>query len=278
MTAVPGPVANVIDLICDRCGDVLSCRADHLRDLEVVWPLLTDQGWAGSPFATGQHTCPNCAVGQLREPSAGATWPVRKHITRDIAVRQEPHAAIVEVTGDIDRLLVSTMQEALGRAATLHHNVVLDLTAVHLVDPIGLGVLVRGHVRARKRGGHLCLAAPSRFVLTVLHTMRLDDALPVFSDVPSTLTWLAAHPSALQQPVEPQQPTEAQQPSALQQPAEAQQPVDLQQQPVDLQQLAEAQQLMAPQHLVQPQQLVKLVEAPRPPADSPGQAPRQRSS
>lgn len=196
MTAVPGQVANMIDLICDRCGDVLSCRADHLRDLEVVWPLLTDQGWAGSPFATGKHTCPGCVVGQLRQPPAGATWPVRKHIPRDVVLRQDPHAAIVEVTGDIDRLLVSTMQAALGKAAALHRNIVLDLAAVELVDPIGLGVLVRGHVRARKRGGHLCLAAPSRFVLTVLHTMRLDDALPVFGNLPSTLTWLAAHPPA----------------------------------------------------------------------------------
>ncbi|WP_051799559.1 STAS domain-containing protein [Catenuloplanes japonicus] len=210
MTAVPGQVANMIDLICDRCGDVLSCRADHLRDLEVVWPLLTDQGWAGSPFATGQHTCPGCVVGQLREPSAGATWPVRKHIPRDVVLRQDRHAAIVEVTGDIDRLLVSTMQAALGRAAALHRNTVLDLAAVQLVDPIGLGVLVRGHVRARKRGGHLCLAAPSRFVLTVLHTMHLDDALPVFGDLPSTLTWLAAHPPAsAQTPGRPKPPPAA---------------------------------------------------------------------
>lgn len=201
MTAVPGQVANMIDLICDRCGDVLSCRADHLRDLEVVWPLLTDQGWAGSPFATGQHTCPGCAAGQLRAPSAAAaaTWPVRKHIARDVALRQDPHAAVVVVTGDIDRLLVSTMQAALTRAATLHRNTALDLSAVELVDPIGLSVLVRGHMQARKRGGHLCLAAPSRFVLTVLHTMRLDDALPVFDDLPSALTWLAAHPPAPRQ-------------------------------------------------------------------------------
>ncbi|MDR7276259.1 STAS domain-containing protein [Catenuloplanes atrovinosus] len=201
MTAVPGQVANMIDLICDRCGNVLSCRADHLRDLEVVWPLLTDQGWAGSPFATGQHTCPGCVVGQLRESrsAAAAAWPVRKHIPRSVELRHDPHAAIVEVRGDIDRLLVSTMQAALGRAAALHRNIALDMSAVQLVDPIGLGVLVRGHVRARKRGGHLCLAAPSRFVLTVLHTMRLDDALPVFDDLPSALTWLAAHPPAPRQ-------------------------------------------------------------------------------
>ncbi|MDI5943965.1 STAS domain-containing protein, partial [Micromonospora sp. DH15] len=44
------------------------------------------------------------------------------------------------------------------------------------------GLLVRAHQEARQRGVVLCLAAPSRFVRTVLHTMRLDGLFPTFAD------------------------------------------------------------------------------------------------
>jgi anti-sigma B factor antagonist len=36
------------------------------------------------------------------------------------------------------------------------------------------------------------LAGPSRFVITVLHTMHVDGLFPIFDDCPAALDWLRA--------------------------------------------------------------------------------------
>jgi hypothetical protein len=43
---------------------------------------------------------------------------------------------------------------------------------------------------ARHRGGVLCLVAPSRYVLTVLHTMHVDGVFPTFADGVAAFSWL----------------------------------------------------------------------------------------
>lgn len=58
----------------------------------------------------------------------------------------------------------------------------VDLTGLEVIDSVGLGLLVRAHQEARRDGRRLCLVAPSRFVLTVLHTMRLDGVFSVVDD------------------------------------------------------------------------------------------------
>ena len=45
-------------------------------------------------------------------------------------------------------------------------------------------------------GGVLCLVAPSRFVLTVLHTMHVDGVFPIFDDDVTALRWAAAESAA----------------------------------------------------------------------------------
>ncbi|WP_374102576.1 STAS domain-containing protein [Micromonospora sp. D93] len=70
-------------------------------------------------------------------------------------------------------------------------HVVVDLSRVHIIDSTGLGLLVRAHREARERGVTLCLAAPSRFIRTVLHTMRLDGAFPIFDSRDDALAQLS---------------------------------------------------------------------------------------
>ena len=70
-------------------------------------------------------------------------------------------------------------------------DVVVDMARVGLVHPVGLGLLVRAHREAKQRGAVLCLAAPSRFVVTVLHTMCLTSVFPVLEDREQALAWLA---------------------------------------------------------------------------------------
>ena len=84
------------------------------------------------------------------------------------------------------------LRESLVTAVAAGRHVVLDLAGVRTIDPDALAVLVRARQQIRQEAdGWLCLAAPSRLVLTVLHTMRLERAFPTFADSPSALAWLA---------------------------------------------------------------------------------------
>lgn len=51
-----------------------------------------------------------------------------------------------------------------------------------VIDSAGLGLLVRAYRCTKRCGGGLSLVAPSRFVITVLHTMHLDGMFPIFPD------------------------------------------------------------------------------------------------
>jgi anti-sigma B factor antagonist len=94
--------------------------------------------------------------------------------------------------GDLDILVQNQLRQALADACDRHRNVLLDLADVRLVDSSGLSLLVRAHQRAKTKGGVVCLAAPSRFLQTVLYTMRLHPVFPIFPDADSALAWLGS--------------------------------------------------------------------------------------
>jgi anti-sigma B factor antagonist len=101
-----------------------------------------------------------------------------------------PGAAVVRVHADLDDQVAALLRDTLADAVDRYGDVVVDLAGAHTLDPAGLGVLVRAHRHARRRDGNLCLAAPSRFVVAVLHTMHVDGVFPIFDDCPSALRWL----------------------------------------------------------------------------------------
>jgi anti-sigma B factor antagonist len=103
---------------------------------------------------------------------------------------------LVRVNGDLDLELAGDLRDALNRALDRHRGVVIDLSGVPRLDSAGLGVLIRAHGRARHRGGVVCLVAPSRFVLTVLHTMHVDGVFPIFDDSVTALRWVQAEVAA----------------------------------------------------------------------------------
>jgi anti-sigma B factor antagonist len=104
-------------------------------------------------------------------------------------------AAVVRVTGDIDLDVVADLRAGLENAAALRPYVIADLTGAGTIDSLGLGALVRGRGAARQRGGDLLLVAPSRFVQTVLRTMRLHTAFRTFGTVPQAITAAVAAPA-----------------------------------------------------------------------------------
>jgi anti-sigma B factor antagonist len=111
-----------------------------------------------------------------------------------IVVDTRPDAAVVHVRADIDARVAGCLRRTLCDAVDRNGHVVLDLSDVATIDPAGLAVLVRAHQWARRQGAVLCLAGPSRFVITVLHTMKVDGVFPIFDDGAEALAWLRAGP------------------------------------------------------------------------------------
>jgi anti-anti-sigma factor len=75
---------------------------------------------------------------------------------------------LVRVTGDVDDDVVPALRSTLDSAVALRPFVIVDLTMAGAITSPGLGTLVRARNAVRRRGGELLLAAPSRFVQTVL--------------------------------------------------------------------------------------------------------------
>ncbi|MDT0532964.1 STAS domain-containing protein [Micromonospora sp. DSM 115977] len=176
MTVVPDE--HLMTLICDSCGDTTTGTACVLPDAEVVWTLVAEHGWSGSPFATGPHRCPRCSLPGLEGDATGQGGVPGGGVP---GVDHLDDVAAATAAGNVDVDTTDELRAALRHAVDVGGHVVVDLTRVRLIDAGGLALLVRAHRDARERGAVLCLAAPSRFIRTVLHTMRLDGLFPVFA-------------------------------------------------------------------------------------------------
>ncbi|MFG1678235.1 STAS domain-containing protein [Micromonospora sp. NPDC049282] len=162
MTVVP--VEHLMMLICDGCGDSVTGAGTTLPDAEVVWTLVFEHDWVGSPFASGPHHCPRCSVrAAVADHGLGMD---------DLEQIGGPSAAPEEASAE-------AVRRALAHRSVRGDRVLVDLAGLEVIDSAGLGLLVRAHQEARRDGRQLCLVAPSRFVLTVLHTMRLDGVFGV---------------------------------------------------------------------------------------------------
>ena len=109
-------------------------------------------------------------------------------------VRLTAGHVLVQLHGDQDVLTADSLREALADACARGRHVLVDLSDVRLIDSTALGLLVRAHQDAKRHGHYVCLVAPSKFVITVLHTMRLRGVFPDFPSRHQTCQWLAALP------------------------------------------------------------------------------------
>lgn len=198
MTALPAPTPDGLALICDGCGQSLNGISSSIRNWDVVWALLTKYGWSGSPMAIGPHQCPACDSGRTGStadgpgPAGPGTAPApRPREPWRADIRTVDDVAVVELHGDLDVLVGDDLRQTLARAANGHRSLVLDLADVRLIDSTGLGLLVRAHQQTKGAGGMVCLSTPSRFIVTVLHTMRLHPVFPTFGNSSEALAWLA---------------------------------------------------------------------------------------
>jgi anti-anti-sigma factor len=195
MTAVPAAVGTGVQLICDGCGDVAAANGCGLHDADVVYVAVAEIGWTGSAFARGPHRCPGC---DSQIPAARRSEGRRTDktpATGRVSQHSMSSASLVRVVGDVDTDVVAELRAALESAVAKHPRVIVDLTRATTIDSVGLSTVVRARQAARRRGGDLMLAAPSRFVRTVLHTMRLDGAFHTFDTVPQAMSAVRAEPA-----------------------------------------------------------------------------------
>jgi anti-anti-sigma factor len=118
-------------------------------------------------------------------------WDPRHHAVGDTLV--------VHVEGDLDIQVAGVMRKWLTTACESHRNLVLDLADVKFIDSTGLGALVRAHQAAKRNGGQVVLATPSRFLLTILQTMRLEPVFPTFPTAAAAVTYLEERAPELDQ-------------------------------------------------------------------------------
>lgn len=187
MTVVPGTDPQTLSLVCDTCGQTVDGIESSVDHWPVVWALISRQGWGGSPLAIGPHHCPQC-FGAAKDAADGTLR--RGDEEWAAAITDDPRACIVRLRGQLDILFAPELREVLLDAAGRHRNVVLDLRDVRLLDSTGLGQLVQARQLTRQRGGHLCLVAPSPFIVRVMDTMRLSPEFDCFPETADALRWL----------------------------------------------------------------------------------------
>lgn len=171
---------HLVTLTCDNCGDtVTGSRA--ASDAEVVWPLVTEHGWSGSPLTDGPHRCAHCA--RLGPAPAGVPGGI-------LGIEHVDDVTVVTVAGDVDVDTGETLRVALRHAAEMGGHVLVDLGRTDLLDSTALGLLVRAHRGATERGALLCIATASPLIRQVLRVTRLDEVLPVADSRADALTRL----------------------------------------------------------------------------------------
>jgi len=131
------------------------------------------------------HQVAMAAVEVLDELSLGIRKPAPGK--SDVSIRQLPHAAVATFSGKLAlddgcHLLRETVRALLDGG---QRRILLNLEQVNYLDSAGLGELVRTHVAARGRGGHLTLVNPSP---NVRHLLRLTKVDQVFDIAPDELT------------------------------------------------------------------------------------------
>ncbi|MGC5054166.1 STAS domain-containing protein [Micromonospora sp. DT48] len=160
---------HLVTLTCDNCGDTVAAPRVP-SDAEVVWPLVSEHGWSGSPLADGPHRCAHCT--QLAPASVGVPGGI-------LGIEHLGAVTVVTVAGDVDVDTGDNLGMALRHAADMGGHVVVDLGRTDLLDSTALGLLVRAHRSAAERGAQLCLVSTSPLIRQVLRVTLLDEVFPI---------------------------------------------------------------------------------------------------
>ena len=92
--------------------------------------------------------------------------------------------SVLAVVGEIDLATMPLLRQELDRVDA--DAVALDLGGVDYVDPVSLGVIVSGSLRARRRGGRfavVCPPGPARDLLAESGLDRIVTVVDASSDL-----------------------------------------------------------------------------------------------
>ncbi len=109
----------------------------------------------------------------------------------------------VVLRGALDARDAQSLEAVLAEGCGGSRHVLVDLTAVTLVDGAVLSLLVGVHRRLVSSEGFLVLVNPCRFVTARLRMMAGAPALPAFSDRTTALAWLRCVESAAEESLAP---------------------------------------------------------------------------
>jgi anti-sigma B factor antagonist len=105
----------------------------------------------------------------------------------DFAARtMDSGVVVVQPTGRLNMVAAPALRKQLNDIVESGGSrLVIDLSAIEFIDSSGLGALIAALKIARKSGGDLRIAAPTRQVCTVLELSNLDRVLRPYESVDS---------------------------------------------------------------------------------------------
>jgi anti-anti-sigma factor len=94
-----------------------------------------------------------------------------------VDVRDEPHATVLTVSGELDMASSPRLAEALDRLHPTHGPIVLDLAGLEFIDVTGLHVLLQARERTEQEGCRFTVVNASRAVRKLLKLTRTTELL-----------------------------------------------------------------------------------------------------
>ena len=93
----------------------------------------------------------------------------------EIHVHRRGPWSVLSIVGDLDLAGLPQLRAAAGPLLSRSKpRIVVDLTAIDLLDSSGLGALLGVRRRVLRNGGEVRLVAPEDNVIALLHTVRFD--------------------------------------------------------------------------------------------------------
>ncbi len=106
-----------------------------------------------------------------------------KLAVRQLETAQGQRVAVVPLPGRVDAAAASELRGTLQQVIEFGYpSLLVDLSAVTLLDSSGLGVLISALRKCKAAQGTLCLLAPSVSALQAIEAVSMDRVFTIFAD------------------------------------------------------------------------------------------------
>jgi len=106
----------------------------------------------------------------------------------EISVFERGDVVVVELKGSADISATTMLESRLAGILGSGRNwIVMDLSGLTFTSSVGLGSLIRTHIRCRDSGGGLAMVNPQPAVMKVFKTTRLNELFELYGSVNEAL-------------------------------------------------------------------------------------------